>query len=148
MAEINIYTYASISLPGCDRVSVGSKSTPFTVTLHSTAPDFFHDMQYLATNDQVTLATFGSGGDMAAFKVAIFKTDQPMYVGWRAANSTADNSVIEIAANSLFVLTSDSTTQYNATASTRVDSATVGDISELYAGNRGTAGKIEVWIVY
>lgn len=147
MAELNLYTYATISMPGVERVQVGSKSTPLTVTLSASAPDFFHDVQYLATNDQVTLATFGAGYDMAAFKVAIFKPSVAMYVGWRSTNSTADNSVVEVAAGSLFVLTSDATTEYNATAGTRVDTATARDISELYAGNRGSAGKIELWVV-
>lgn len=150
MAEINLYQYATISLPGSDRVQIGSKSTPTTITLHASAPEMFYNSAYLAQNDVATLATFGSGEDLPAFKAAIFKANtSDMYVGWRGTNADADNSVIEIESGSLFILTSDSTTQYNATTSTRVDSATATDISAIYAGNRAaTTGRIEVWVVY
>ncbi len=149
MATINIYTKAEISMPGCERVVVGSISSPYTVTLDASAPDFFRDVIYLADGDEVEVLSLGASGDMAAFKVAIFKPSVDMYIGWRGSNSDADNSCIEVDAGSLFYLTSDATTDYNSSTIVRVgNTKTSYDISAVYAGNRsGGTGKLEVWAV-
>lgn len=149
MATINIYTKAEISMPGCERVIIGSLNTPYSVTLDVTSPDYFRDTLYLADGDEVTVLELGSGLDMDAFKVAIFKPSVAMYIGWRGSNSDADNSCVEVAAGSLFTLTSDATTDYNSSTLVRVgNTKTAYDISAVYAGNRsGGTGKLEVWAV-
>lgn len=149
MASAKIYFQMDVSLPGGALLTIGDKSVPDIITLDSSAPDVHRSRHYIATNGEATVLSLGATGDLAAFKVAAFKPSATMMLGWRSANSDADNSVVELRAGSWFYLVNDATTVYNAATLTRIDNAaTQSDISAVYAGNEsGATAYIDVFAV-
>jgi hypothetical protein len=148
MASARIYFQIDVTLPGGQIRTIGNKSVPVVVTLDSTAPDVHEARHYIATGAEQAVLTLGTGEDLAAFKLAAFRPSATMMLGWRGT-ADADNSAIELRANTWFVLVNDATPNYNAVTATRIDNAaTLTDVSVVYAGNEsGSTAYIDVWAV-
>lgn len=146
MPSAKIYFQMDVSLPGGAQFTIGDKSAPEIVTLDSTSPDAHRARYYIANNAEQEVLSAGSGQDVAAFKIAAFRPSVTMFLGWRTANSDADNSVVELRAGVWFLLVNDASKVYNAALATRIDNAsTSSDISSVYAANAsGGTGYIDV----
>lgn len=149
MAEVNIYTRYTISLPGTGKIDIGSATVPTTISLDATAPDVYVNRVVLADNAESVIGEFGTGKVATGFKVLVIYCSVDMTITF-SGSTDADNSAVKVKGGTYWHLCSDDSKAYNATAAGRADEGVASvDIVSVSAGNdSGSTGYVQLWAAY
>lgn len=146
MAEVNIYSYVTISIPGSERIVFGSKSTSSTITLTGTG-EFRRAVYNDLANGSTTALYGGTKGNMTGVKAwGVKSSGAGMLIFGDDASS---GSAVSLAAGVWqWFATGTTSTSGSSTFSTRASggTSTIDDVS--FYNSSGAVADVEAVFVY
>lgn len=144
MAEINVYQYATISRPGSERLVVGSKNKPTTITLTGTG-----EVYHMVFNDiAVTTVTDLYADNLTGIKFFGVKCTVEALFGFSGDSESGSTNLVHLEPNMWQFFGEGTTTSSISTLSARLAELEVAvEKMKIYIPG-ATVGDVELIVAY